>query len=119
MKVLVKIERGINSNIYSSTFGYYSIFLLTSVNTTSGIHTWNSWPYLISRYEMLLSMVETTLTKPKTKTMKTKTTKIVAMIVIATIISFASAADKLAFAAGTPPSTSGSTMFKLQLPTLQ
>jgi hypothetical protein len=55
-------------------------------------------------------MVETTPTKTRTK--KTKTT-VAAMIVIATIISFPLAADKVAFAAGTPPSTSGSTMLKL------
>jgi hypothetical protein len=58
-------------------------------------------------------MVETTPTKTKTK-IKTKTTTIAAMIVIATIIAFPLAANKVAFAAGAPPpSTSGSTMLKL------
>jgi hypothetical protein len=54
-------------------------------------------------------MVETTPTKTRRK--KTKTT-VAAMIVIATIISFPLAANQVAFAAGTPPSTSGSTMLK-------
>jgi hypothetical protein len=57
-------------------------------------------------------MVETTPTKTKTKT---KTT-IAAMIVIATIIALPLAANKVAFAAGAPTSTSVQTMLKLTTP---
>src|SRR3989442_7813436 len=57
-------------------------------------------------------MVETTPTKTKTKT---KTT-IVAMIVIATIIALPLAANKVAFAAGAPTSTSVQTVLKLTTP---
>ena len=57
-------------------------------------------------------MVETTPTKTKTKT---KTT-IAAMIVIATIIALPLAANKVAFAAGAPTSTSVQTVLKLTTP---
>src|SRR5437660_8630454 len=55
-------------------------------------------------------MVETTPTKTKTKT------TIAAMIAIATIISLPLAANKVAFAAGAPTSTSVQTMLKLTTP---
>jgi len=59
-------------------------------------------------------MVETTPTKTKSKT-KTKTT-IAALIVIATIIALPLAANKVAFAAGAPTSTSVQTILKLTTP---